>query len=329
MNMASPALKIKTKQRNLSSKRNQKLKKAADGAYKDISRVSLISSSFAVSEAEVKLAIAYWAQRSVLLKRPVGIKRKKDLLCAHSLETRILELKKAFSAKEASDFVWALRGGYGFQELIPHLKKKDLSDSKIFMGFSDSTSLHYFLNKSLGLPSLHSPHPNWFAENENKKISTEISAFLKEPHVFSPVFKGLKRLNVSPVKNINAKIIGGNLTTLVSMIGTKYDLGAKSDILFLEELEEPAYKINRMLTHLSQSNFLKGAKAVVFGHLNHSSLNQEKLIKAVVKRWALHQSFPVLSGMSAGHVHQKNHPFWLGKKSTLVLDEKPRLLNNV
>jgi muramoyltetrapeptide carboxypeptidase len=327
--MASTALKIKPRLRKRGGRGNQKLKKAFDGAFEGLSRVSIISSSFAVPESELKLAIAYWAQRNVLLKKPVGVKRKKDILCAHSLDSRLLELKKAFSAEETSDFVWAVRGGYGFQELIPKIKKQDFGFPKIFMGFSDSTSLHYFLNKTLGVPSLHSPHPNWFAKNKNRKISNEISSFFEDPQAFSPVFKGLKRLNVSPVQSLAAKIVGGNLTTLISVIGTKEDQGAKSNILFLEDLEEPAYKINRMLEHLSQSGFLKGVRAVVFGHLSHSSTSQEKLIKAVVKRWAMKQGFPVLSGMRAGHVHDKNHPFWLGKKSRLVLDEKPRLLNNI
>lgn len=311
------------------SSRNQQLRKAFDGAFEGLHRVSITSSSFLVPEAEVKKASAFWAENGVLLKKPSGIKRNKDLLCAHSLETRLVELRQAFSSKETSDFVWALRGGYGFQELIPHLKKRDLTSSKIFMGFSDCTSLHYLLNKNLSIPSLHSPHPNWFAKNKSKEITNEIRGFFKNPHAYSPIFKGLKKLNESSVQKINAKVIGGNLTTLVSVLGTKSDLGASSNIVFLEDLEEPAYKINRMLTHLSQAGFLKGVKAVVFGHMTHSSGSQEKLIQAVVKRWAREQSFPVLSGMKAGHLHHENHPFWLGKKSSLVLDEKPRLLNNV
>jgi|GEM_PF-2938312 len=297
---------------------------------KDKINAAMVASSFSVPEPDVKKAVAFWSGLGVLLKRPSGVKKKKDLLCAHSLDTRLEELKKAFSSQELGDFVWALRGGYGFQELIPHLKKIDFKSQKTFMGFSDGTSLHYYLNKSLGLASVHAPHPNWFAGNKNAKISSKIEYLLNNPKSFSPEFKALKKLNsVGGGSSVSAKIVGGNLTTLVSVLGTSYDEGSKSNILFLEEVEEPAYKVNRMLTHLSQSGFLKGVRALVFGHLSHSSKNQEKLIRAVVKRWAEKQSFPVVSGMQAGHIHEKNNPFWLGKKSTLVLDEKPRLLNNV
>jgi len=309
--------------------RNKVLKKAFAGAYDHFSKVSIIEPSFAVPASDVEKSIAFWAQKNVILKRPAGVVRRKDILCAHSLDSRLEELKKAFSAQEESDFVWALRGGYGLQELVPHLKKKDFAQAKIFMGFSDATSLHYHLNKNLNTPSLHAPHPNWFANHKSDKIVNEINSFFKKLYAFSPEFKCLKRLNLSSAQPVFGKLIGGNLTTMVSVVGTKCDKGARSNILFLEEVEEPAYKINRLLVHLSQSGFLKGVKALVFGHFNHSSPAQEKLIKAVLKRWALEQKFPVVTGMQAGHIHQRNRPFWLGKKSCLVLDEKPRLLNNV
>lgn len=291
--------------------------------------VSITASSFPLPKEEIKGAVAFWAKRGVKLKRPEDVKIKKDLLCAHSLDSRLEELKKAFSKAEPGKFVWALRGGYGFQELMPFLRVHDFKAKKVFMGFSDGTSLHYFLNKNLDLPSIHSPHPNWFVKNKSAKLANKIECLLKNPNSFSPLFKSLKKLSSSPVSQVTGKLIGGNLTTLVSVLGTKYDKGAGGNILFLEEVEEPAYKVNRMLNHLSQAGFLKGAKAVVFGHFSHSSKHQEKLIKAVLKRWASHQKFPVVSEMQAGHIHEKNHPFWLGKKSMLVLDEKPRLLNNI
>jgi muramoyltetrapeptide carboxypeptidase LdcA involved in peptidoglycan recycling len=56
---------------------------------------------------------------------------------------------------------------------------------------------------------------------------------------------------------------------------------------------------------------------------------EQKLIEKIVKRWAQAQKFPVVSGMQAGHAHSKNRPFWLGKKSELILDDRPMLLNNV
>lgn len=292
--------------------------------------VALIASSFGLKNEVVKGTCAWWLRNNFKLSKPEGILYKKDLLCASDIDSRVKELKKAFSKKTSGEIVWSLRGGYGMQEVLPYLKKTDFKEKKIYLGFSDGTALHYFLNKNLGVASVHSPHANAaFQKLTNTKINSKIKALLENPNEYSDVFKGLKLLNTSGKKQVIGNVIGGNLTTLVALIGTKYDMGCSGDVLFLEEVEEPAYKVNRMLTHLDQSGFLKGVRAVVFGHFSHSNKAQEKLIKKVLKRWACRYKFPVVSGMQAGHIHSKNNPFWLGKKSKLMLDDRPSLLNNI
>ncbi len=292
--------------------------------------VSLVASGFGLTREDIKGSISWWKDRGVKLSRVKGVGFKKDILSASSLESRALELKKAFSLQTPGEIVWALRGGYGMQEILPYLKKTDFKARKIYVGFSDGTSLHYYLNKVLGQASVHGPHANAAFQNLSpSKINNDMSRLLESPDVYSDVFEGLKQVNKSTKSEVSGVLIGGNLTTLVSILGTDFDKGAAGDILFLEEVEEPAYKINRLLTHLEQAGFLKKVKAVVFGHMSHSSKAQENLIEKVMLRWAKKQIFPVLSGFQAGHIHKKNKPFWLGKKSKLLLDAKPRLLNNV
>ncbi len=293
-------------------------------------KVSCVASGFKLNDKDIKASLSWWLKRGVLIEQISGMPFKKDLLCSSNLESRVQELKQAFNKKTSSKIVWALRGGYGMQEIIPYLKPSDFKAEKIYMGFSDCTNLHYYLNKNLGLSSIHGPHVSAaFKKLNNMNINNKIHILLKNPHIYSDTFKNLKLLNTSTKNKILAKLIGGNLTTLVSIIATKIDKGSKGDILFLEEVQEPAYKINRMLTHLNQSRFLLGVKAIIFGHFSHSNKKEEKLIKKVLKQWALSQKFPVLSGLQAGHIHKKNNPFWLGKRSKLILDPKPRLINNI
>ncbi len=293
-------------------------------------KVSCVASGFKLNEEDIKASLSWWLRQGILIERIGEISFKKDLLCSSNLESRIQELKQAFSKKISSKIVWALRGGYGMQEVIPYLKPSDFKTKKTYIGFSDCTSLHYYLNKNLGLSSIHGPHVSAaFQKLNNIDINNKINILLRNPYIYSDTFKKLRLLNTSTKNKILAKLIGGNLTTLVSIIGTKIDKGSKGDILFLEEVEEPAYKINRMLTHLNQSEFLSGVKAIVFGHFSHSNKKQEQLIKKVLKRWALNQKFPVLSGLQAGHIHLKNNPLWLGKRSKLILDDEPSLINNI
>ncbi|MGH1468647.1 MAG: LD-carboxypeptidase [Bdellovibrionales bacterium] len=292
--------------------------------------MALIASSFGLKKEVIKGTCSWWLKKGFNLSRVSGVTYKKDLLCSSNLESRVLELKKAFQKSTPGEVVWSLRGGYGLQEILPYLKESDFKTKKTYMGFSDGTALHYLLNKNLGIASVHSPHANAAFQKFNKdKINSKINVLLNNPHKFSEVFKGLRLLNSSVKKSVQAEIVGGNLTTLLSLVGTKYDKGCAGNILFLEEVEEPAYKVNRMLTHLDQAGFLKGVRAVVFGHFSHSNKAQEKLVRQILKRWALKQKFPVVSGMEAGHVHHKNNPFWLGKKSKLILDDQPSLLNNI
>lgn len=293
-----------------------------------MNKISLVSSGFGLSGKDLRGTHAYWLKRGVDLVR-YSVERKKDLLCASDLESRLLELRRAFLDRE-TEIVWALRGGYGAQELLPFLKKSDFKLSKTYIGFSDCTSIHYFLNQNLGQPSLHGPHPNaFYSKLMSEKILNIYKSLLNNPNEYTYLFNGLKLLNKTEKKAVSASLVGGNLTTLVSILGTKFDKGAAGKILFLEEVEEPAYKINRMLVHLEQAGFLKSIKAVVFGHLTHSNKKEERLIQKVVARWALGQKFPVVSGLPAGHKHFQNHPLWLGKKSILKLDESPSLHNNI
>lgn len=287
-------------------------------------------SGFSLKKQEILGCQKYWKKKGVLLFFPLKRESEKDLLCAAPLDYRIKELKEAFSARQEGAFVWSLRGGYGMQEILPHLKAKDFKSQKIYIGFSDGTSLHYYLNQNLNIPTVHGPHPNTFHLDLHKaKISKDYMVLLENPDKLSQVFKDLKMLNTPSKIKIRAKLIGGNLTTLVSLVGTPYDKGCRNRILFLEEVEEPAYKVNRMLNHLEQANFLRGVRAVVFGHFSHSNVKEKNKIQKVLKHWALKQKFPILSGMQAGHDHYHNHPFWLGKKSELILDENPKLLNNI
>lgn len=293
-------------------------------------KINLVASGFMLKPEEIKKTKDYWIKLGIQLDNPkIKIKKRSDLLCAANLEYRVAELNKCFTNLDLQ-IIWALRGGYGAQEILPYLKLKKFKKDKIYIGFSDCTSIHYVLNQILGIPSIHGPHPNSFHLNlHNKKIINTYSNLLENPKVFSQEFRSLRLLNNANKKSIEGKIIGGNLTTLCSLIGTKFDKGAKNKILFLEEVQEPAYKINRLLTHLDQASFTNGVKAILLGHFSHSVKKQEALIKKVLKRWASSKSIPVLSGMQAGHKHKNNNPFWLGKKSKLILDEKPRLINNI
>ena len=290
-------------------------------------KAHLISSGFKLPKSELEQTIDYWKSQGLdFIYAPHLLNEKSsDLLCSENLQIRFKEFKSAFESSQ-TDMVWSLRGGYGAQQLLPLLKNVSFKKQKLYMGFSDGSSIHYYLNQHLNWPSLHSPHPNTFHKNiHSRLVIEEINDLLSGSR--SLEFSNLSLLNSTKESVLEAQLIGGNLTTLVSLLGTAFDKGAPGKILFLEEVDEPAYKVIRHLHHMSQAGFFAGVKALVFGHMLHSS--QEELIFKTLKEWSFLQPFPVLWGLNAGHKHEDNHPLWFLKKSKLVLDEKPYMLNNI
>ncbi len=291
-------------------------------------RIEIIAPASSIKIEDVKKTKSFLKTQDFLFGFP---KFEKSLICSASYDKRLSDLKAAFKNKE-SDFIWCLRGGYGSHQLLDGMSRKDYKIDKVLMGFSDITSLHYYINQVLERASVHGPHANSFINVHSKKVLKETLGFIHKPKDSRPVFNGLKRLNKVGQKPISAKVIGGNLVSLQAVIGTDYDKGVKGRILFLEEIAEPAYKINRILEHMKQSGFLTGVRAVVLGGFTHENKKELLKINAYLKDWAKEQNFPVLSGMSAGHI-KENRPFWLGKKSLLTLDraldQKVSLHNNV
>ena len=126
-------------------------------------------------------------------------------------------------------------------------------------------------------------------------------------------FKKLKPLNdaAKKAKAIKAKIVGGNLTTLQSTLGTPWQIEAKNSLLFLEDLGERGYRVDRMLEHFRQAGVLKNCKGIVLGDfIGGDEPNGENKTNLVFKRWAKELDIPLFSGMEAGHAKiQRPVPF--------------------
>lgn len=262
-----------------------------------------------------------WGLKARMSSEIVG----KDLLCSHSREQRWAQLKKALTAKD-SKMIWCLRGGYGSLQLLEDLKKLRPQPAKIFLGFSDITSLHVFLNQHWGWSTLHGCHLDRFAlgqgsAQEQKRIESVIFA-----KTWEVKFK-LKGLNDAAKKetSLRSQIVGGNMITLQSSFGTTFQIDTRNKILFVEETGERAYKIDRILEHMRQLKLLKNLKALVFGQITESlEPNGRDIIPTYLKQFAKDQKFPVLSGLPSGH-GKNQYPLPLNTPATLKMGASPLL----
>ena len=244
-----------------------------------------------------------------------------DLLCANSDEQRFQQLKNAL-LNPTSDAIWCLRGGYGCTRLIPSLLKLTSPEKcKLFIGFSDITALHLFLQQKWHWQTLHGPTLNQITQHlipseniiELKKIIfeqlTELKYFLN-PYQTSNSFD-----------LIQAPITGGSLSLVQTSLGTEWQIETKEKILFLEDVNEAAYRVDRMLQQLQQSGTLSHIKALLFGDFTFAlNPEEEKKIQAVLERFAMEQNFPVLRCADIGHGKQ-NRCLPLGIPALLDLNK--------
>lgn len=249
-----------------------------------------------------------------------------DLLCAHSDRMRLKHLERALTAPD-SRCVWCVRGGYGAIRLIgPLLRLTPPRRRKLLIGYSDATTLHYWLNQHWRWPSLHGPLLDRLGSETLRREDVEELRGVLFGTLRELVFAPLEPLNAAARRShtVRGKVFGGNLTVLQTTVGTPLERRPRG-ILFLEDVGERGYRVDRMLQHLSQAGVFRNLRAIVFGAFEGGRESDGRLlVPAVLSRFANEQRIPVLAGMQAGHgEHQR--PVFFGTPAELVCGIAPRL----
>jgi muramoyltetrapeptide carboxypeptidase len=250
-----------------------------------------------------------------------------DLLCANTDAQRFAQLRKALYARD-SRAIWCVRGGYGAIRIIQRLQAlKPPAQPKLLIGYSDATTLHQLLNLFWGWPSLHGPLLDrlgsaGFPEAQRTELLEVL--FGAAPRT---VFADLVPLNAAARRRqrINSRLTGGNLTVLQSTLGTSLQR-RPSGMLFLEDIGERGYRLDRMFEQLRQAGVLRNIKAIVLGtFLGGAELDGSNLGPAVLERFANSLPIPVLSGIPAGH-GTIQRPVFLHSRAELQCGPGPQLI---
>jgi muramoyltetrapeptide carboxypeptidase len=209
--------------------------------------------------------------------------------------------------------VLCVRGGYGNLRLLPLLddvELKPLKEKKIW-GYSDTTIIQHYLFNRFGSAWVHSPmltSPSFTSPNSREKaIWTELlkGRPVSEKH-------RTHKLKIKNGKWSGSKsniLLGGNLVSLVSMIGTPWEPISKEPFyLFIEEIDEAGRRLDRALQTLVHSLFFEGCQGVILGHLTKCENGQK-----IVELWAKEYGLPLAAGLPAGH-DRPNIPILMGSK---------------
>lgn len=230
---------------------------------------------------------------------------KPHFLHAHEDEERFEFLKNALEAKD-SRVIWCLRGGYGSNRLLPSLAKlRKPKAPKLLIGISDITSLHTFFIQKWGWSTLHAPlldrlGRRLVAPKYEKELHNILFGAQKDIE-----FKNLKPLNDAAfnIQSLRSRVVGGNLTVLQSTLGTPWQIDARQSLLFIEDLGERGYRIDRMLEQFRQAGIFKGIHGILLGDFigGVEPSTGKNNFSLVFKRWAQDLSIPLFQGLQAGH----------------------------
>lgn len=198
--------------------------------------------------------------------------------------------------------IWSARGGYGAVRILDKLDYTKFKISpKWIIGYSDITALHSQVH-NLGFESLHAMMCVSLSD-DIKKLEHTISTF-KAALFGQPMLYTLEGSNFNKIGSASGQLVGGNLTILQSMLGSQTSIDTSGKILFIEEIGEYAYHIDRMLQSLKRAGYFNNCKGVIVGDITKVKKNTTpwgKPIQQLILDALSEYDFPIAFNMHAGH----------------------------
>ena len=285
--------------------------------------IVLISTARKVSEEELHFAV------NLLESWGLKVSFGKNLFqeahqFAGSAEQRSQDLQDAINDENVKAILF-VRGGYGSVQVVDHIDWSSFQrNPKWLIGFSDITVFHSHIHQNFGIPTLHAAMPITFAKNTKSSLENlrkilfgEKVSYQIEAHSFNR--KGLAE----------AEIVGGNLSILYSLLGSESQMNTDGKILFIEDLDEYLYHIDRMMQALKRAGMLKNLAGLIIGgmsDMNDNTIPFGKTAKEIIRDAVSEYDYPVAFGFPAGHIDD-NNPIVFGEKVTFEVGESSTIVN--
>ncbi|AXB81544.1 LD-carboxypeptidase [Megasphaera hexanoica] len=292
--------------------------------------LGIVAPSAPLDEKRFQAGLAYLHSLGLKTKCGQSVQERWGYL-AGSDDVRARDIN-GFFADSSIDGILCMRGGYGAARLLPLLDYDAIArHPKLFIGFSDITALHTALLQRSGLATIHGAMLTGLGGKATRYTYEQFAAGLANPAMTGPVrLPRGHHLETLVEGDAEGILAGGNMMLISSLIGTPYELDGQGQILFLEEIGEEAYAIDRMLCQFEQSGLIDRIAGLAFGEFTRchpvkpaaGEWTVREVIEQYVRRWGK----PAIWGLPYGH---GRHNGWLplGRPAHLIAGkEKARLV---
>lgn len=293
-------------------------------------KIAIISPAGAVEEEELRHTISLIEERGyipVLGQNALG-NYEHGYLYSGTESERIADINWAIQDEEIKA-IWASRGGYGCQHLLYELDIKSFQKNpKWYIGYSDNTVLQsYFFKKKIA--SIHGQTIKTSSFGVSEQSYAEVFNIL-EGHL--PVYE-IERYVLNRTGEAMGNLVGGNLAMIYALLGTRYSVKFRNNILFIEDIGENFYALDRMLTSLELAEVFDEISGLIIGGMINMGNEKDnphydesfdpkayQLIEEKIRKY----HFPVAFGFPNGHIYH-NLPLIIGSTVHLKVDEKVHL----
>ena len=288
--------------------------------------VAIVSPSFFIEEKKLMGSIA------LIEKWGLKVRLGKNVLKAMGpFAGSDVERLSDFREMTEDDNIRAVicsRGGYGISRIINDVDFSPLKNNpKWYVGFSDITVLHLWLSEVCGIISVHGEMPLNYSNTEKTEAT-----FLSLQQALFGGFKPIEwEGKFFREGDVTGEITGGNLSLICGMIGTSAEPSTKGKILFIEEVGEHYYHIDRMMTSLKLAGKLKGLSALIVGgmtKLQDSKVPWGKSVEETILDIVDGYDYPIFFNFPAGHISD-NRAFYFGKRARIVVKGKKASLSYI
>jgi len=274
--------------------------------------IAFVAPAGPIDLAKVETYVAQLRREGFRVELPAGIDRRTGYL-AGSDDQRVDELNAAIR-NPAVRAIFPCRGGYGVTRILDRVDYAALRrDPKIVTGFSDISGLHMAIAGKCRLVTFHSPMPMYELYRTEPEFEFAAKSFRRAIFaseyplgetgytIATPPSPAAPAETLVPGK-ARGRLWGGNLSLVCATVGTPYAVEPEGAILFLEDLDEPPYRVDRYLSQLRLAGILDRVAAVIVGDFHGTKPEENAEIHRVIREYLKDLSVPVVLNFPVGHV---------------------------